>query len=131
MRPLLGFGLRPAGVTVTGAYGTDPAGPLALAAMATTIGAPADDAGQIAAWSQRTGSVVGEPVVGTGESQGVTCVTATEAPSVPAGAFCVWTGTGMRGQTFAVATTAEDAQALTTQLRATTTSTASDAGAAQ
>jgi len=130
MRPLLGFGVRPAGVTVTGAYGVDPAGPLAVAALATTIGAPADDAGQISAWSQRTGSTVGEPLVGSGESQGVTCVTASEAPSVPAGSFCVWTGTGMRGQTYSVAMTAEDAAALTTQLRATTTNSA-DAAAAE
>lgn len=130
MRPLLGFGVRPAGVTVTGAYGVDPAGPLAVAALATTIGAPADDAGQISAWSQRTGSTVGEPLVGSGESQGVTCVTASEAPSVPAGSFCVWTGTGMRGQTYSVAMSAEDAAALTTQLRATTTNSA-DAAAAE
>ena len=121
MRPLLGFGVRPAGVTVTAAYGIDPAGPLAVAAMATTMGAPADDAGQIAAWSQRTGSTVGQPLVGTGASQGVTCVSGLEAPSVPAGSFCVWTGTGMRGQTYSVAMSAEDAQALTTELRSTTT----------
>ena len=131
MRPLLGFGVRPAGITVTGAYGVDPAGPLAVAALATTIGAPADDAGQISAWSQRTGSTVGEPLIGSGESQGVTCVTASEAPSVPAGSFCVWTGTGMRGQTYSVAMSAEDAAALTTELRATTTNTADAAAAAE
>ena len=103
----------------------------AVAALATTIGAPADDAGQISAWSQRTGSTVGEPLIGSGESQGVTCVTASEAPSVPAGSFCVWTGTGMRGQTYSVAMSAEDAAALTTELRATTTNTADAAAAAE
>lgn len=127
IQPLLGFGLRPKGVTVTGAYGTAAQGPLVLAAMATTVGAPSDAAGQIATWSQRTGSAVGEPVAGAGASQDVTCATAAETPSVPAGAFCVWSANGMRGQTYSVGMSPEQAQALTAQVRDTTTGPAAPA----
>jgi hypothetical protein len=118
LQPLLGFGLRPAGVTVTGAYGTDPAGPLVLAAMATTVATPGDAAAQTAAWVQRTGATVGEPVVGSGATQGISCVEVTAIPAAPTGSMCVWSGTGMRGQTYVVATSPDAALQRTAELRA-------------
>ncbi len=117
LEPLLGFGLRPSGITVTGAYGTDAQGPLELAAMATSMAAPADATGQVAAWTQRTGAAVGEPVAGSDNSQGITCAPAKKAEGIPTGTFCVWTGTGLRGQSYAIGMKVPQALELTAQLR--------------
>lgn len=119
----LGFGIRPAGVTVTGAYGVQAQGPLSFAVMATSIAAPTDAGGQITAWAERTGSTVGEPIVGEGATVGVTCATASDSPTLAAGSFCVWASPSARGQTYAIDTPTDDAASLTAQLRATTTTT--------
>jgi len=117
LQTLLGFGLRPAGVTVTGAYGTTSDGPLAMAAMATTTGAPAEAVGQIATWAERTGATVAPSVSGTGANEGITCAAVEAVPDGQPGSFCVWTASGKRGQTYSVATSVEGAQTLTNQLR--------------
>jgi hypothetical protein len=116
--PVLGFGLRPSGVTVTAAYGTDPAGPVVLAAMATTAAAPEDAAAQLTAWSERTGATVSEPVTGSGATDGVSCAEVTENPAGPTGSVCVWSATGMRGQTYMVASSTDTALQTTADLRA-------------
>jgi hypothetical protein len=121
LETLLGFGLRPAGVTVTNAYGTAAVGPLAMAAMATTMGAPAEAVGQIATWAARTGATVAPSVAGTGADEGVTCAAVEAIPDAQPGSFCVWTATGTRGQTYVVGTSVEEAQALTSQLRTAVT----------
>ena len=121
LETLLGFGLRPAGVTVTNAYGAAGVGPLALAAMATTIGAPAEAVGQIAAWAERTGATVAPSVAGTGANEGITCAAVEAIPEAQPGSFCVWSATGKRGQTYAVAMSVEDAQAMTNELRTSVT----------
>jgi hypothetical protein len=121
LETLLGFGLRPAGVTVTTAYATAAAGPLALAAMATTMGAPAEAVGQIATWAARTGATVAPSVAGTGANEGITCAAVEAIPEAQPGSFCVWSATGTRGQTYVVATSVEDAQVLTNQLRSAVT----------
>jgi hypothetical protein len=118
LETLLGFGLRPAGVTVTNAYGITAEGPLGLAAMATTMGAPAEAVGQIATWAERTGATVAPSVPGTGANAGITCAAVEAIPNAQPGSFCVWTATGRRGQTYSVATSVEEAQALTNQVRA-------------
>jgi hypothetical protein len=116
--PVLGFGVRPAGVTVTGAYGTDPAGPVALAAMTTTVETPADAAGQLTAWAERTGATISDPLPGSGTTAGVTCAEVTENPVAPIGSVCVWTATGMRGQTYVVGTSPDAALQTTAEARA-------------
>ena len=121
LETLLGFGLRPAGVTVTNAYGTVPEGPLAMAAMATTMGAPAEAVGQIATWAERTGATVAPSVAGTGANEGITCAAVEAIPNAQPGSFCVWSASGKRGQTYSVAMSVEEAQALTNQLRSTVT----------
>ena len=121
LETLLGFGLRPAGVTVTNAYGTVAEGPLAMAAMATTMGAPAEAVGQIAAWAERTGATVAASVAGTGANEGITCAAVEAIPNAQPGSFCVWSASGKRGQTYSVAMSVEEAQALTNQLRSTVT----------
>jgi hypothetical protein len=121
LETLLGFGLRPAGMTVTSAYGTTAAGPLAMAAMATTMGAPAEAVGQIATWAARTGATVAPSVAGTGANEGITCAAVEAIPEGQPGSFCVWTGSGERGQTYVVGTSVEEAQALTSQLRSAVT----------
>ena len=120
---VLGFGLRPTGVTVAGAYGSSADGPLAMAAMATTMGAPAEAVGQIAAWAERTGATVAPSVTGAGASEGITCAAVEAIPAAQPGSFCVWSATGKRGQTYSVATSVEDAQTLTNQLRTLVTGT--------
>ena len=122
LETLLGFGLRPAGVTVTNAYGSAAMGPLGLAAMATTMGAPAEAVGQIATWAERTGATVAPSVAGTGTNEGITCAAVEAIPEAQPGSFCVWSAAGKRGQTYAVAMSVEDAQALTNQLRTSVTS---------
>ncbi|HYN57057.1 MAG TPA: hypothetical protein VES03_07650 [Motilibacterales bacterium] len=117
LETLLGFGLRPAGITVTNAYGPAAVGPLAMAAMATTVGAPAEAVGQIAAWAERTEATVAPSVAGTGANEGITCAAVETLPEGQPGSFCVWSAGGKRGQTYAVAMSVEDAQALTSQLR--------------
>ena len=119
LETLLGFGLRPAGVTVTNAYGTVAGGPLVMAAMATTMGAPAEAVGQIATWAERTGATVTPSVAGTGSNDGITCAAVEAIPNAQPGSFCVWSGSGKRGQTYSVAMSVEEAQALTNQLRST------------
>lgn len=121
LEALLGFGLRPVGVTVTNAYGTVPEGPLAMAAMATTMGAPAEAVGQIATWAERTGATVAPSVAGTGANEGITCAAVEAIPNAQPGSFCVWSTSGKRGQTYSVAISVEEAQALTNQLRSTVT----------
>jgi hypothetical protein len=121
LETLLGFGLRPAGVTVTNAYGTGAEGPLAMAAMATTMGAPAEAVGQIATWAERTGATVSPSVAGTGANEGITCAAVEAIPDAQPGSFCVWSASGKRGQTYSVAMSVEDAQNLTNQLRSTVT----------
>ena len=121
LQNLLGFGLRPAGVTVTGAYGTTPDAPLAMAAMATTVGAPAEAVGQIATWTADTGATVAPSVAGTGANEGITCAAVEAIPDAQPGSFCVWTASGKRGQTYSVAMSVEDALALTNQLRSSIT----------
>ncbi len=116
-----GFGLRPAGVTVTGAYGPRVEGPLRFVAMATSVAAPQGAAAQIAAWAQRTGAKVGDPVVGEGATLGVTCATASDAAGLPDGSLCVWTSTSTRGQSYAMGMEIADAADLTAELRGTTT----------
>ncbi len=123
LETLLGFGLRPAGATATSAYGSASEGPLALAAMATTMGAPAEAVGQIATWAERTGATVAPSVPGTGANEGITCAAVAAIPDAEPGSFCVWTATGKRGQTYSVATSVEDAQTLTNQLRTAITGT--------
>jgi hypothetical protein len=115
--PVLGFGLRPAGVTVTAAYGTDPAGPVVLAAMATTVAAPEDAAGQLSAWAERAGATVSAAVDGSGASEGVSCAEVTENPSGPTGSVCVWSATGMRGQTYVFSGSTDTALQMTADLR--------------
>jgi hypothetical protein len=117
LQTLLGFGLRPAGVTVTNAYGTADSGPLVMAAMATTMGAPAEAVGQIATWAERTGATVSPSVAGTGANEGITCAAVESIPEAQPGSFCVWTASGKRGQTYSVAASVEDAQTLTDQVR--------------
>ncbi len=121
LQTLLGFGLRPAGVTVTGAYGTTPDAPLAMAAMATTVGAPAEAVGQIATWTADNGATVAPSVAGTGANEGITCAAVEAIPDAQPGSFCVWTASGKRGQTYSVAMSVEDALALTNQLRSSIT----------
>lgn len=121
LEPLLGLGLRPAGVTVTGAYGTAPEGPLVLAAMATTTGAPAEAVGQIATWAERTDATVAPSVAGTGATDGITCAAVEAIPEEQPGSFCVWSASGKRGQSYAVAASVEDALTLTNQLRTSIT----------
>lgn len=121
LQPLIGFGLRPAGVTVTAAYGPTAEGPLTLAAMSTRVGAPAEPVGQIATWAARSGVTTSQSVAGSGADEGITCAAADATPAIPAGSFCVWTGSGMRGQTFSVEVPVEEAMALTAELRAGTT----------
>jgi hypothetical protein len=121
LQTLLGFGLRPAGVTVTNAYGSAVEGPLALAAMATTMGAPAEAVGQIAAWAERTGATVAPSVPGTAANEGITCAAVEAIPAGQPGSFCVWTASGKRGQTYSVATSVEDAQTLTNEFRTSVT----------
>lgn len=123
LQPLIGFGLRPAGVTVTAAYGPTAEGPLTLAAMSTRVGAPAEPVGQIATWAARSGVTTSQSVAGSGADEGITCAAAEATAAIPAGSFCVWTGSGMRGQTFSVEFPVEDAMALTAELRAGTTRT--------
>ena len=123
LQPLIGFGLRPAGVTVTAAYGPTAEGPLTLAAMSTRVGAPAEPVGQIATWAARSGVTTSQSVAGSGADEGITCAAAEATAAIPAGSFCVWTGSGMRGQTFSVEIPVEDAMALTAELRAGTTMT--------
>jgi hypothetical protein len=123
LEALLGFGLRPAGVTVTNAYGSAAEGPLAMAAMATTIGAPAEAVGQITAWAERTGATVAPSVAGTGANEGITCAPVEAIPEAEPGSFCVWTASGKRGQTYSVAMTVEDAQTVTNQMRMSVTGT--------
>ncbi|MGB7983316.1 MAG: hypothetical protein WCF36_21245 [Candidatus Nanopelagicales bacterium] len=118
MQPLLGLGLRPTGVTVTGAYGADPGGPLELAAMATSTTTAADAAAQIEAWTARTGATVGEPATGSGRAEGITCAPVKKAKGTAAGAFCVWTAGALRGQSYAIGAEAAAAQELTADLRA-------------
>jgi hypothetical protein len=121
LEPLLGFGLRPAGVTVTGAYGTTAENPLALAAMATTMGAPAEAVGQIATWAERTGATVTPSVAGIGADEGITCAEVVAVPQAQPGSFCVWTASGRRGQTYSVGISVEDALTLTNELRSRVT----------
>ena len=121
LETLLGFGLRPAGVTVTNAYGSVAEGPLAMAAMATTMGAPAEAVGQIATWAERTGATVAPSVAGTGVNEGITCAAVEAIPDAQPGSFCVWSANGKRGQTYSVAMSVEDAQTLTNQLRSAVT----------
>jgi hypothetical protein len=123
LQPLIGFGLRPAGVTVTAAYGPTAEGPLTVAAMSTRVGAPAEPVGQIATWAARSGVTTSQSVAGSGTDEGISCAAAEATPAIPAGSFCVWTGSGMRGQTFSVEMPVEDAMALTAELRAGTTTT--------
>ncbi len=118
LQPLIGFGLRPKGVSVTAAYGPTTEGPLSLAAMSTRMGAPAEPGSQIATWAARSGVATGASVSGSGADQGITCAAAEATATIPAGSLCVWTGSGMRGQTFSVETPVEDAMALTADLRA-------------
>lgn len=117
LQTLLGFGLRPTGVTVTGAYGTAAGNPLVMAAMATTMGAPAEAVGQIATWAERTGATVSPSVAGTGANEGITCAAVESIPEAQPGSFCVWTASGERGQTYSVEASVEDAQMLTNQFR--------------
>ncbi len=117
LETLLGFGLRPTGATVTGAFGSTAAGPLELATMATTMGAPADASGQILTWTERTGATTSPSVAGTGADQGITCAEVTAIPNAEPGAFCVWTASGRRGQTYSVSQSVTDAMTLTNQVR--------------
>lgn len=124
LEPILNFGLRPAGVTVTAAYGPETAGPLTFAALGTSVAAPADARGLITAWAERTGATMGEPVVGDGPTLGVTCASATASPSVPDGTFCVWASTTARGEAFGIDMSTDQAAGLTAELRDTTTTSA-------
>ncbi len=121
LESLLGFGLRPNGVTVTGAYGPAADGPLELAAMATTMGAPAEAVGQITTWAERTGATVAPSVAGTGANEGITCAAVEAIPDAEPGSFCVWSAVGKRGQTYSVALSVEEAQTLTNQVRTSVT----------
>jgi hypothetical protein len=121
MQQLVGVGLRPAGVTVSAAYGTDPAGPVALAATATTVVVSDDAATQLAAWAQNSGIATAEPVAGTGTTEGITCAAVVEADTVPMGSRCLWSGTGMGGRTYVVATDPETALVRTAELRTAVT----------
>lgn len=121
LQTLLGFGLRPAGVTVTGAYGTATEGPLALAAMASTTGVPAEAVGQIATWAEKTGATVAPSVAGAGATEGITCAAVEAIPEAQPGSFCVWSASGKRGQTYSVAASVEDALTLTNQVRTSVT----------
>ena len=114
---LIGLGSRPSGITATSGYGADAGSPLVLAAMATSLPAPGSDAEQIVAWATRTGATTGDPVPGSGATAGITCADATEVPSAQSGAVCVWTGSGERGLTFAVATSAASALDTTATFR--------------
>lgn len=123
LQPLIGFGLRPKGVTVTAAYGPTTEGPLSLAAMSTRMGAPAEPVSQIATWAARSDVTTSASVSGSGAEQGITCAAAEATEAIPAGSLCVWTGSGMRGQTYSVEMPVEDAMALTADLRAGMTTT--------
>ena len=114
---LIGLGSRPSGITATSGYGADAGSPPVLAAMATSLPAPGSDAEQIVAWATRTGATTGDPVPGSGATAGITCADATEVPSAQSGAVCVWTGSGERGLTFAVATSAASALDTTATFR--------------
>jgi hypothetical protein len=86
--------------------------------MATTAAAPEDAAAQLTAWSERTGATVSEPVTGSGATDGVSCAEVTENPAGPTGSVCVWSATGMRGQTYMVASSTDTALQRTADLRA-------------
>lgn len=116
--PMVGFGLRPAGVTVTAAYATDPAAPVVLAAMATTVAANDSAADQLIAWAERAGATISEPVTGSGATEGVTCAEVTENPAGPTGSVCVWSATGMRGQTYMVGAATDAGLQMAADLRA-------------
>jgi hypothetical protein len=60
-------------------------------------------------------------VAGTGANEGITCAAVEAIPDAQPGSFGVWTATGTRGQTYVVATSVEDAQALTSQVRSAVT----------
>lgn len=115
--PLLGLGLRPAGVTTTAGYATDPASPVVLAGLATTTPADADATGQISQWAQRMGATVGEPVAGSAGTGGVTCAEVSAIPDGLPGSFCVWSGSDRRGQSYVVGATPDGALEQTAQLR--------------
>ena len=118
LEALIGLGLRPAGVTVTAGYGTDPASPVVLGAMSTTVAPAADATGQLNAWAEQAGFEVGELVPGTGAAAGVTCAAAPQTETAPEGSMCVWSATGMNGRTFVVSTEPEAALERTAELRA-------------
>ncbi len=126
LTPLIGFGLRPHGATVTAGYGPTATGALTLAAMATTMPSPSGPDAQLTSWSTRTRTALGKPVAGQGPTAGVTCA-ATEAGSPTPGSYCVWTGAGLRGQAFVTDATAEAALTTASELRNALTATSSPA----
>lgn len=116
MKPLIGFGTRPVGITVTRGYGASAGGDLQLAAMATLLPATADAAGQFAAWSERTGVALGPASEGSGSTSGITCAATAKGSPTP-GWLCAWSGTGIRGQAFVLDQPVAKALATTAQLR--------------
>lgn len=126
LTPLIGFGLRPHGATVTAGYGPTATGALTLAAMATTMPSPSGADAQLTSWSTRTKTALGKPVAGEGPTAGVTCA-ATEPGSPTPGSYCVWTGAGLRGQAFVTDATADAALTTASELRNALTATASPA----
>jgi hypothetical protein len=117
MQALVGVGLRPAGVTVSAAYGTDPAGPLVVAAVATTVPVPGDATAELTTWAESSGVPIGEPVPGTGATTGITCAEVTDTETAPPGSKCIWTGTGMNGRTYVVASDPAAALERTAEVR--------------
>jgi hypothetical protein len=117
LEPLIGMGVRPEGVTVTAGYGTDAAGPVAMAATATTLPVTGDAAAQLTLWAEQSGATLSEPLPGTATTAGITCAAAAETAVAPAGSMCVWSGGGAGGRAFVVATEPQTALERTAQLR--------------
>jgi hypothetical protein len=118
LESVLGLGLRAAGITTTAGYGPKPDSAVELAGMATTTSADEDAIGQVLVWAERMGATVGEPVEGEAEASGITCAEVTEIADAEPGSFCVWAGSGVRGQSYVVDTEPEAAFEPTTALRA-------------
>jgi len=78
---------------------------------------PGDATAQFTAWAERSGVPTGEAVPGTGTTAGITCAAVTDTETMPPGSRCIWTGTGMNGRTYVVASDPAAALERTAEVR--------------
>jgi hypothetical protein len=117
LQTLIGLGLRPTGTTVTAAYGTDPASPVVLGAMATLIPSAQDEAQRLATWASQAGLEVGEVVPGSAQTAGIACASTGGTDAAPAGSICAWSSASASGRSYVVAADTAAALERTAELR--------------